>query len=184
LVEWGDVANVNDRARWVISRWYEEERIFQLWLWDDGPIRLTDSRVSEYAGHINDCDEVLWSRREGGQTDIMLMRLVSGDANRDGRITLADFAAGFGRGVTGPQTEMRFCEGPTADLQRDGDVDLHDFALMQAADVLPEHFERQVGCIAGPEPARDVCAALAVDFDRDGDVDLKDFAGFQAVVAK
>jgi hypothetical protein len=69
-------------------------------------------------------------------------------------------------------------------MDRDGDVDLVDFATMQATDVLPEHFERLVGCIAGPEAPRDLCAALAVDFDRDGDVDLKDFVGFQAVMAK
>jgi hypothetical protein len=114
----------------------------------------------------------------------MLLRVISGDADHDGKVTRDDFAAGFGSGITGPRRGIPFCEGPSADMDRDGDVDLHDFALMQAADVLPEHFIRVAECMAGPEPPRDLCACLAADFDRDGDVDLRDFAGFQAGMAK
>jgi hypothetical protein len=185
LTELGYVGWLNNRDQWVFSRWYEGDSITQVWTWDGRPIRVTKSRVSENSGQINDCEEILWLRgRENGRTDLFLMRLVSGDATHDGKISLADFGAGFTIGLTGPRAGIPFCEEPSADLDRDGDVDLYDFALMLAADVLPEHFERQVACITGARPPRDLCASLAMDFDRDGDVDLRDFAGFQAAQAK
>jgi hypothetical protein len=184
LTTWGTTANLNNRNQWALNRYYEDQGIHQMWIWDTRPIRLTKTGFREGPGFINDCGEVVWSRWERSQWDILLLRLVPGDANHDGKLSIADYIDGFRTGVGGPRARIPFCEGPGADMDRDGDVDLNDFALMQAADVLPEHFERQVACITGPEPPRDVCASLAIDFDRDGDVDLEDFAGFQAVVAK
>jgi hypothetical protein len=184
LTTWGRVAHVNNLAQWALTRWHEEDSISQQWVWDNGPMRLTKSDLLEGPGFVSDCGEVVWERRERNKWDVMLLRLTSGDANHDGKVSVADFLVGFSMDISGPRRATPFCEGPSADLDRDRDVDLHDFALMQAADVLPVHFERLVGCMVGPEPPRDVCAALAIDFDRDGDVDLRDFAGFQAVMAK
>jgi hypothetical protein len=184
LVDWAAFGTVNASGAWAISRWHQELEVWQVWLWDNGPERLTDSTLTEGGGQINDCGEVAWERHERSQWDVMLLRVISGDADHDGKVTRDDFAAGFGSGITGPRRGIPFCEGPSADMDRDGDVDLHDFALMQAADVLPEHFIRVAECMAGPEPPRDLCACLAADFDRDGDVDLRDFAGFQAGMAK
>jgi hypothetical protein len=184
LSDWGNAGRTNSVGQWVFSRWYEKDSISQVWVWDHGPKRLTETMLTEGGGQINDCGEVVWQRRERSQWDVMLLRVISGDADHDGKVTRDDFAAGFGRGISGPRRGIPFCEGPSADMDRDGDVDLNDFALMQAADVLPEHFRRQVACIAGPREPRDLCARLAVDFDRDGDVDLRDFTGFQAAMTK
>jgi hypothetical protein len=185
LTDLGYAGWLNNRDHWVFTRWYEEDSISQVWIWRDGPIRMTKSGVTENSGQINDCGEIVWLRyREDRRTDVFLMRLVPGDANHDGKTSATDFMAGFAVGVSGPRQGIPFCEGPSADMDHDGDVDLADFAMMQAADVLAEHFERLVGCISGPQLPRDLCASLAIDFDRDGDVDLKDFVGFQAVMGK
>jgi hypothetical protein len=184
LVDWAAFGTVNASGAWAISRWHPELGVWQVWLWDNGPERLTESTLSEGAAQINDCGEVTWQQRVSSQEDVLLLRLRAGDCTHDGVVDWQDFAVGIVRCMTGPRQALAPCDAPSADLDQDGDVDLLDFALMQAADVLPGHFIRVAECMAGPEPPRDLCACLAADFDRDGDVDLRDFAGFQAGMAK
>jgi hypothetical protein len=184
LVDWEAFGKVNNIKVWAISRWHDELNKWQVWIWNGGPSRLTDFPAENHvADGNNDCGEIVWGFGSSSPRELMLLRLISGDANHDGRVEDAD-ALWFHIALTGPRAGTPSCEGPGADLDRDSDVDLLDFAVMQAADVLPVHFERLVGCMVGPRPRRDTCASLAIDFDRDGDVDLKDFAGFQAVLAK
>jgi hypothetical protein len=184
LVDWDAVARVNNSGVWAISRWHEELGKWQVWIWNEEPTRLTVIPAENHlAAQNNDCGEIVWQFGSSSPRELMLLRLISGDANHDGRVEDTD-ALWFHIALTGPRPGVPFCEGPSADLDRDGDVDIVDFALMQAADVLPAHFERLVDCISGPELPRDPCAALAIDFDRDGDVDLRDFSEFQAVMAK
>ncbi|MCH7522061.1 MAG: hypothetical protein IIB42_10240 [Candidatus Marinimicrobia bacterium] len=98
--------------------------------------RLTEDKIWNTDGDINDHVEVVWRWRVSPQDQhggIRCMRRIrTGDAEFAGDIDLVDHAA-LAACMTGPGRVDRLCDCRFLDIDHDGDVDLGDFALFQQA---------------------------------------------------
>ena len=190
LWESGNVTQITDSGRnpdlncvgsVAFSRWNASRSIWEQWLFvGDEFLRISDPDVRSSRGAINDCGEVAWNFGEFPNFDITLMRLLPGDVNHDGVVTLSD-AVGLAACLTGPLQSDQ-CAGPGVDWDRDGDVDLRDFALQQVRTTDLDQVVSLIECMMGPMDLDEFCACRALDFDHDRDVDLKDFASFQTLL--
>ena len=181
IADSGFVPHINTQRSIAFVRINEDGITPEQWLWSGGQIRqLSDPGIPSARGAINDCGEVAWWFGDFPELDMLLMRMIPGDATHDGAVDANDYIH-FAANLTGPRPAPDYCSGLTTDVDRDGDVDLNDFALRQAETGDFEQMRDLIECLSGPIRAEEFCAERSMDIDHDRDIDLRDFASFQTL---
>ena len=179
VTDWGRAPRLNIRQDIAFIRFHDDIGVFQQWLWNGEEfLRLSNDSLSNGGGVINDCAEVAWQIGSPPEKDVLLMRMIPGDGNRDGMVNVND-AEQLRNCLTGPKSAQETCLGPDTDADLDGDVDLGDFAILQQQLDNPEDFIAVLSCMTGPLTPKDDCTCRAMDMDFDRDIDLRDFALLQ-----